>query len=346
METRTNVQLSDALLDVATALKMWQHGLVPADDISDLVRTVHHLCDVIDACASEATAVPYDVVHMVSEHNHVLSQLQRTLSFNPSLRSIQDRLFNRLQRIAGWRVVAPATQVFESFIKGITYFAHEHDARAKPVYHRLYSCGTASQEHRHGNLICSEGLTAAELRRRRPLIERCYIERLIYDQIYQHESITEQGTPANLSSFAAVSSAAAQHELGTSEGRPCASGVRIESRGNATAAQDQGHLFNMQRTKEDFETCFPNTIIEVEVTYHDNMPQRLIVQRTTARESVRLVYDKDYIPTRRAYSEVASCTKFMPDGSVWMKSSTFEAPGVFRQRPPSPRARSTMTAPP
>lgn len=337
METRTNVQLSDALLDVATALKMWQHGLVPADDVSELVRTVHHLCDVIDSCASEATAVPYAVVHMVSEHNHVLSQLQRTLSFNPSLRSIQDRLFNRLQRIAGWRVVAPATQVFESFIKGITYFAHELDPKAKPVYHRLYSCGTASQEHRHGNLICSEGLTAAELRRRRPLIERCYIERLIYDQIYQHESITEQGTPANLSSFAAVSS-----------------GVRIESRGNATAAQDKGHLFNMQRTKEDFETCFPNTIIEVEVTYHDNMPQRLIVQRTTARavlrsgtrESVRLVYDKDYIPTRRAYSEVASCTKFMPDGSVWMKSSTFEAPGVFRQRPPSPRARSTMTAPP
>lgn len=60
----------------------------------------------------------------------------------------------------------------------------------------------------------------------------------------------------------------------------------------------------------------------------------VIVQRSTSRESVRLVYDKDYLPSRRVYSDVTSCTKFLLDGSVWMKSSTFHAQGVFRQRSP------------
>ncbi len=290
-------KLSSAFLSVVAELKALQYGLTAPTDTTPLSRALAQLCAVIDA-----TAVPQAVTDMVARHHHVLCQLQGALSRYRELRSHQDRLFGRLRRIAGWRAAAPATRTFEAFIKGITYFA------------RLYSCGPSTQAYREGNLVCSEGLSPAELRRRRPLIERCYIERLVYDQIYKHEALRTDGVPADISSYA---------NAGEGSGEEDGDG----------AVQDEGHLFNLQRTLQDFETCFPHTEIDVKVTYHDGMPHRLVVRRSTpANGTVKLVYEKDFFHASRSYSEVATCTKFMPDGSVWLKTSDFDTQGTFTLR--------------
>lgn len=129
------------------------------------------------------------------------------------------------------------------------------------------------------------------------------------DQIFRHEALMEQGIPANLSTYADID----------------------EEATNAMGTQDEGHMFNLSRTKQDFETCFPNTRIHVKVTYHDGMPHRVIVQRSTpAQGTTKLVYEKDFFHADRTYSEVATCTKFMPDRSVWMKASTFDTPGTLQ----------------
>lgn len=68
------------------------------------------------------------------------------------------------------------------------------------------------------------------------MIERCYVERLIYDKLWTKEAFF----------FPAV---------GTQE-----------------TSQDTGHMFRLDLTKKDFETCFPNTELSVEIQYDDNMP--------------------------------------------------------------------------
>jgi hypothetical protein len=96
--------------------------------------------------------------------------------------------------------------------------------------------------------------------------------------------------------------------------------------------QDKGHLFNLERTKSDFETCFPQTSIDVAVGYHDGMPHRVVVKRTTPTNgTTRLVYEKDYYHASQSYAKAATCTKFMPDGSVWIKASDFDTPGTFKR---------------
>ena len=66
--------------------------------------------------------------------------------------------------------------LFENFIKGITYFSNE---QAHPIYHRLFPCGSNTSK-----LVC----TKAGLARSRPLIEQCYVERIIYNEICRQES--------------------------------------------------------------------------------------------------------------------------------------------------------------
>ena len=78
----------------------------------------------------------------------------------------------------------------------------------------------------------------------RARIETCYIERLIYDHMYRHLALHFP-------------------ETGASE-----------------KTQDAGHLFRLDLTKRDFETCFPNLRLEVDIRYDDmGWPIQLILQR-------------------------------------------------------------------
>jgi hypothetical protein len=243
------------------------------------------LCKSIDKFAAQGPRGLQAVQDIVTSYPVALSSLHRALvAARPQLHAA---LFERLRLAADWRPILPANRVFEAFVKGITYFADERDSNARPVYHRRSACGPATFEHRSGHLVCVEGLPAAELQRRRPLIERCYVERLIFDQIFRQEAAGE--------------------------------------------ARDEGHVFNLERTMEDFRACFPKTKITVKVAYHLGMPHRVTIERSTPQShgKTTLVYEKEYLHSAQAYSEVATCTRTMPDGTVWVSASTFETPGAF-----------------
>lgn len=80
--------------------------------------------------------------------------------------------------------------IFEEFIKGITYFKYQQESKYSIIYHRLYSCGSKGNSE---NLKCTKTKYSKEHKRK---IETCYIERLIFDQLYREigEELTQDKT--------------------------------------------------------------------------------------------------------------------------------------------------------
>lgn len=72
------------------------------------------------------------------------------------------------------------TKTFTHFISGITFFKNENQELRWPVYHRDKSCGT--------NRLTSDYKFKKTLFGPNPnkIIEKCYIERTIYDILYKH----------------------------------------------------------------------------------------------------------------------------------------------------------------
>lgn len=80
------------------------------------------------------------------------------------------------------------TPIFENFIIGITKFAGVNQEKAFPSYHRSDSCGPYKDNptFRQKNKNClKKKLSPSEVARRRLIAERCFIERLIYDEIFK-----------------------------------------------------------------------------------------------------------------------------------------------------------------
>jgi hypothetical protein len=199
-------------------------------------------------------------------------------------RSLHDKIYKKLNLS---RYTSHATAIFEEFIKGITFFENEKEEKAVPIYHRLYACGPYADTHRQGNLICTSDLSKDELKRRRPLIERCYVERLIYDEIYKYY----------------------------------------------TPTQDEGHLFRMKLTREDFESCFPDTEITVQVEHEDNAPVKAIIIRTHKGAMTKIIYQK-YMTLSpmfgvKIYQENVEVEKTDEKGRIFLKTSRFANPGKF-----------------
>jgi len=82
------------------------------------------------------------------------------------------------------------TRMFLQFIQGITLFYEDGPTDiGKPAYHRAASCGPdkiTTQQYRKENLTCAGVDEAKELIRRRRNVSNCYIERIIYDRLYNN----------------------------------------------------------------------------------------------------------------------------------------------------------------
>jgi len=72
------------------------------------------------------------------------------------------------------------TTIFTEFAKGITYFKTELQESRFPVYHRNASCGTKN--------VTTQTKFAKTLfgPDKSKYVQRCYIERMLYDNIYNH----------------------------------------------------------------------------------------------------------------------------------------------------------------
>ncbi len=211
-------------------------------------------------------------------------------------RAYHDRIFTKYM---GLKRKSPngITILFEHLIKGITYFQNQIDhLNPIPIYHRLFSCGPSNVEsdvYRSDHLICISNLTRKEKNRRRPMIERCFIERLIYNELYKHEMLRFP-----------------------------------DGRGTNTNSQDKGHLHRLDLTKQDYETCFKNYSIDVRLMYIDNFPYGVIIERyfkgvLKSMESYTKTYSFSEIGAK-TYDSQVECLKYLPlKNQTFIKYQTF-----------------------
>lgn len=77
------------------------------------------------------------------------------------------------------------TSIFTEFCKGITYFSNEIEEEVRPIYHRSISCGPKTLESQ--TKFREKDINSKQIKdMKMSYLKRCLIERLIYDEIYNH----------------------------------------------------------------------------------------------------------------------------------------------------------------
>jgi len=157
-------------------------------------------------------------------------------------RSIHDKIFTSILKMDKY-IPLGITQVFEDFVKGITYFSNEIENKKKiPIYHRAASCGNSSEDFKKKYLQCYKDNNELTLEIKRDHIFKCYLERLIYDKIYLNSILHFP------------------------------SGLNNELR------QNNGHIFQLKERAKNFNECFLGLNIEIEIFYELELPSYLIIK--------------------------------------------------------------------
>jgi hypothetical protein len=171
-------------------------------------------------------------------------------------RSIHDRIF---RKILSFEKAPPLkiTKQFDKFLKGITYFAYQKPHDKSPAYHRLSSCGSGTEAFRQAYNQCQKSMTKSKIARVKKQIETCYIERLIYDDLYKKQTLF------------------------------------FPTDGRSSPSQDAGHTHWLEQTKQDFLTCFPDVEIKVSIEeFDDTMPLTLRIYKKIGAHITEEVYKK------------------------------------------------------
>jgi hypothetical protein len=92
----------------------------------------------------------------------------------------RDRIFlGKLNDLAVIDARQQLTQMFKEFMKGITYFNGDTlFEQNQPIYHRNVSCPRGGQPNQSCNNLATNPATNPEH------VQRCYLERLVYDSIW------------------------------------------------------------------------------------------------------------------------------------------------------------------
>lgn len=183
---------------------------------------------------------------------------------DPELVSFNDRIFKNL---LNFNPQAPVNvpDIFANFVSGITYFAHEEDIHARPIYHRLYSCGERGDQMYETLHTCSDSQDPEARRIAEDRIYKCFLERMIFNDIYKYNTMFFPAT------------------------------------GTETHGQDMSHKARLQKTYDDFKTCFPHMEIKIRIDYVQTTPRVLsIIKKIRGRISYTVVYTKDDINDRKA----------------------------------------------
>jgi len=245
---------------------------------------------------SLATISPEQKVYLADVMYDDLVRLKfqlKSIKGNGQVTSLHDKIFKNL---LGWdsrKTPHGITLLFEEFIKGITYFRKQVDpSNPVPIYHRFMACGNGSEEFRNNNNICLQGMSRAERKERKALIKRCYIERLVYNEMYKHESLH----------FPLV--------------------------GTNAFSQDEGHVFRIGMTLTDFQTCFKDQDFKVSLEWDSMYPVKLTIDQLIKNKLVSSeVYYKELanLDSRfKVYRTTVDCKKTNEQGGIYEKVQTFE----------------------
>ena len=238
------------------------------------------------------------------EHDQSLRFVKQKLVSirNPKIRSFHDKIFKNLLRYDDLK--RRVTLIFEQFIRGITLFDNE---MKKPIaeiaYHRDASCGSRDldREQYKDTRSCKITHGNPTLKVNKKLVYKCYLERLIYDEMYK------QYTPSLFRS--------------------------LRRMGTKPHDQDRGHRAMLEDVRKDFESCYPNTTLSVVIKYTThNIPYFLEI--TTQSKKYQQIKEVDtYIRVEQEnnditryediYLETVNCEKHVR-GMRLYKTQTYQ----------------------
>jgi len=222
----------------------------------------------------------------IDKYNYLLKEIQNFLLHRQDIRSrsIHDKIFRKILKFDKY-IPLGITQVFEDFIKGITYFSDELENKKKiPIYHRAASCGNSSKDFRKKYLQCYKNNDELTLEIKKNHIFKCYLERLIYDKIYLHSTLH---FPSKL-----------DNEL----------------------KQNNGHIFQLKERAINFNECFLGLKIEIEILYELSLPSYLVVKYIKGgniekiENYSKLIYIDEFGIKR--YFDITILKKILKDGSI------------------------------
>lgn len=160
--THNNISMTKML----TILKTFEREVKTITDINDFIINNYETL----------STIKFQLNYLLSEPD--------VRKNNGSLIGFRDRLFgNLLKNISIENENRKVTKVFNEFIKGITYFDGEHLYNPhQPYYHRIASC----PQEKNPNMKCKSTNNNSTVKDISKQIEKCYLERLIYDHIWTH----------------------------------------------------------------------------------------------------------------------------------------------------------------
>lgn len=197
-----------------------------------------------------------------------------------SARSCVDILFKNILHFDS-NMPLGITITFENFIKGITYFSDEKENKNQiPIYHRAASCGNKRKNFR--DLISQINISEEEKKKH---IFKCYLERLIYDDMYKHLTLH---FPKNKNT----------QEL----------------------TQNKGHLHQLNNRAQNYYNHFLGEDIKIELLYDNLFPSALNVfylknnQLQRTERFLKSTFIDDYGNTQ--YSNNVYCTRIENNNEI------------------------------
>jgi len=148
----------------------------------------------------------------------------------PWLRSQHDIILGNILNLKGNQMEMGITRTLKEFVKGITYFKEERNNQAKPVYHRFHSC------RRNTSFDCNDRIR----------LYKCYLERLIYNEIFKNNHYYFEGKiPLE---------------------------VNIPN-----VKQNEQHLYQISKLEDNFKKCFSGLRFIVQLEFSNLIPYYLRV---------------------------------------------------------------------
>lgn len=275
MTSESWTRLENAFMDTRIKLAYYQRIQTQVHRRALLVA-LNSFIDIV------SSVEPQDIIELVQEYRQELSSMQKTFRTigDASAVAVRQRgsyLFTLIKMSNN--PPTNMTIMFGEFVKGVTYF--ETQDVGMPVYHRLYSCGPKAhtKPFRDGNTICLPATDSSEKARRKLVAETCYIERLIYNQIYEHEN------------------------------------AHIFNGSIENTEQDRGHHKAIYEANKDFVTCCKRCSIHVNLDFNALGPISVTIKRySNNRLRSTETYNRAILHTGRLgigwkYDALVSCTR-------------------------------------
>ena len=146
-----------------------ENVLLVLDNFEIALRKIKNVPQFINDNSSILSTIQYNLYSIISDIKNI--------DYKSELLNSRNRIFlSKLPTLKPENIMHKVTDIFNDFIKGITWFDNEKQFNQKePAYHRHGSC----QERGKMNDNCKENQERARN------IEKCYIERLIYNELWE-----------------------------------------------------------------------------------------------------------------------------------------------------------------